>query len=259
MTVVNQVETSYKVDDDGFLLDFDRWDEGFATETAARCGITSGLTGLHWRVLRWIRWHVEEFGACPLADRTCRATGLGLKDLRELFPSGFLRGACRMAGVTYDQGVRGPLAVPRWEGREDAAAAPDPLLPPGPIASRTFTLDGRGFLLDPEAWDEEFAVFRAWELKMPQLTDRHWMVIWFLRRRFADERSIPTIFETCEKLSMTLEELSELFPDGYHGGAIKISGLRERRAVAPGTRSEAGRFGAVLEPQSTAGKLRNAD
>jgi len=226
MAGADRVEISYGVDDNGFLLDFDQWDEGFATETATKCGITSALTERHWRVLRWIRRHIQEFGACPLADRTCRATGLGLKDLRELFPSGFLRGACRMAGVTYDQGVRGPIAVPRWAAREEAAAASDPSPRPEPIGGGTFTVDRRGFLVDPETWDEEFAVFRAWELKMPPLTDRHWTVIWFLRRRFAEERSIPTIFETCEGLSVTLEELSELFPDGYHGGAIKISGLR---------------------------------
>jgi len=226
VATLNQVGTSYEVDDDGFLLDFDRWNEEFATETARKCGITSGLTDRHWRVLRWIRSHVQEFGACPLADRTCRAIGLDLRDLRELFPSGYLRGACKIAGVTYDQGIRGPLAVPQWAGRGETAAVPDPSVSPRPVGRKTYTIDVRGFLMDPESWDEEFAVSRAWELKMPPLTDRHWKVVWYLRRRFGCDRSIPTVSDACEDLAMTLEELSELFPDGYHGGAVKIAGLR---------------------------------
>ena len=72
MTAVKDIRKAYEVDEDGFLLDFDQWDDGFATETARKCGITSGLTDSHWRIIRWIRRHVQEFGVCPLADRTCR-------------------------------------------------------------------------------------------------------------------------------------------------------------------------------------------
>lgn len=228
MTTVRNVETAYEVDADGFLLEFDQWDEDFAIETARKCGITSGLTDSHWRIIRWIRRHVLEFGVCPLADRTCRANGLQLADLRELFPSGYLRGACRIAGVTYDQGVRGPLALPQWASGQDSAAAPGSSAGVGASEPKTFSIDVRGFLVNPAEWNEEFAMCRALEMKMPALTDRHWKVIWFLRRQFHDAGSIPTIYEVCEELAITLDELTELFPDGYHGGAVKVAGLRSK-------------------------------
>jgi tRNA 2-thiouridine synthesizing protein E len=218
--------TGHRVDSDGFLLDFDRWDESFAIETARACGITSDLTATHWRVIHWIRRHVEEFGACPLADRTCIANGLELKDLRELFPSGYLRGACRIAGVTYGQGVRGPRALPGWARRVRSAEVSEPSQATGSYEGKTYTVDAHGFLVDPGEWDEEYAVSKARELKMPELADRHWGVIWHLRRKFDETLSIPTIYETCEELVMTFEELGALFPDGYHGGAVKIAGLR---------------------------------
>ncbi len=224
----NDDDTTYEVDDDGFLLDFDRWSERFAIETARKCHIVPGLNEAHWRVIHWIRRHVQEFGACPLADRTCRANGLSLEDLRELFPTGYLRGACRIAGLTYDQGVRGPVALPQWASRSEPAATASIASAEGASAGKqkTFTVDVHGFLVRPEEWDEEFAVHRASELKMPPLNDRHWKVIWFLRRRFDDAGSIPTVYETCEQAAIGLGELEELFPDGYHGGAVKIAGLR---------------------------------
>ena len=34
--------------------------------------------------------------------------------------------------------------------------------------------------------------------------------------------------ETCEANDIDLDELEQLFPDGYHRGVIKIAGLRLR-------------------------------
>jgi TusE/DsrC/DsvC family sulfur relay protein len=226
LTTARNLETTYEVDEDGFLLNFNQWGEDFATETARKCGITSGLTDSHWRIIRWIRQHVQEFGVCPLADRTCRANGLQLGDLRELFPSGYLRGACRIAGITYDQGVGGPLTLPPWARRMESAAQTGSSESVGASGRKTFSVDVRGFLVYPEEWDEEFASYRALEMKMPALTDRHWRVIWFLRRRFHETGSIPTVYEVCEEMDITLDQLTELFPDGYHAGAVKIAGLR---------------------------------
>ena len=63
---------------------------------------------------------------------------------------------------------------------------------------------------------------------MPELTDKHWQVINFLRQSFEKNKAVPTIYETCEACGIDLEELEELFPDGYHRGAVKIAGLRTR-------------------------------
>ncbi len=229
----NNNSITYEVDGDGFLLDFDQWDEDFAAAAARKCGMTSGLTDSHWQIIRWIRQHVVEFGVCPLADRTCRANDLQLKDLRDLFPSGYLRGACKIAGIPYDQGVRGPVSLPPWTRRRQAAVAPERRGDVGCVKRKTYSVDVHGFLVHPEEWDEEYAAHRASEMKMPALTARHWQIIWYLRHQFLEAGSLPTIYRTCEELAITLSELDELFPDGYHGGAVKIAGLCA--ATGPGT------------------------
>ncbi len=66
----------------------------------------------------------------------------------------------------------------------------------------------------------------------------------FLKRRYREEDStfrtprlgqfknagetVPTVYETCEENRIEIEDLEALFPDGYHRGAVKISGLRVR-------------------------------
>jgi tRNA 2-thiouridine synthesizing protein E len=36
------------------------------------------------------------------------------------------------------------------------------------------------------------------------------------------------VTETCEANDLDIDELEQLFPDGYHRGAVKIAGLRLR-------------------------------
>ncbi|HDS01083.1 MAG TPA: hypothetical protein ENO22_06335 [candidate division Zixibacteria bacterium] len=65
-------------------------------------------------------------------------------------------------------------------------------------------------------------------MKIPggKLSERHWQIIHYLRDRFAKKNEIPTVYETCEDNKIDLDDLERLFPDGYHRGAVKISGLR---------------------------------
>jgi sulfur relay (sulfurtransferase) DsrC/TusE family protein len=60
------------------------------------------------------------------------------------------------------------------------------------------------------------------------LGDKHWQIIKYLRERYEKDKEVPTVYETCEENNIELEELEQLFPDGYHRGAVKIAGLRVR-------------------------------
>ncbi len=55
----------YSVDSEGFLLDYDRWDENFAERMAPEVKITEGLTPEHWKVIRFIRARFKQNRACP--------------------------------------------------------------------------------------------------------------------------------------------------------------------------------------------------
>ena len=70
---------------------------------ALREKLPGGLTELHWSVIRYIRNSVETSGRCPTIARTCKAVGLHLRELEALFPAGYLHGACRLAGLTFQE------------------------------------------------------------------------------------------------------------------------------------------------------------
>jgi tRNA 2-thiouridine synthesizing protein E len=202
----------YQVDATDFLVDPGEWDEDFASGMAPRVRIAGGLTQAHWRAIRHIRTRFAETGDCPRAFETCRAIGLTLEDLKQLFPTGYQRGACKLAGITYRDGFA------------EAAARP-PALPDGWAPK----VDARGFLLDPAQWSEEYAVLMARRLGMARgLGPQHWHVIRFLRESFARDGEVPTVYATCEANGLSLDQLAHLFPTGYHRGAVLLAGLSAR-------------------------------
>ena len=95
---------------------------------------------------------------------------------------------------------------------------------------KEFEVDTDGFLVDPEKWDEHYAGHRAYEMKIPggKLDKMHWQIIRFLRSTYHKTGKIPTVTATCEAQNIEIDELEQLFPDGYHRGAVKIAGLRLR-------------------------------
>jgi tRNA 2-thiouridine synthesizing protein E len=221
MSAVSFLGKSYDVDEQGFLVDFDKWDEDFATAMALEHGLPEGITGKHWAVIRFIRDTFYRTGRCPLVYETCRANGLRWSGLRDLFPTGYLRGACLMAGITYkdrlvdfygEPVVAHPAEKPERKRRE-----------------RTYQVDADGFLANALEWDETFAAGKAAELGVPGgLSDEHWRIVTFLREAYNTTGTVPTVYQCCESNGIELEDLERLFPVGYHRGAVKISGLRVR-------------------------------
>ena len=209
----------YKIDENDFLLDFEQWDEDFASGMAEKLGMTMGLTSEQWDVIHYIRRSFEEGGRCPLVYETCRHSGITLKELKRLFPTGYLRGACRLAGITYKEGYLGQSNLPKTADDLNMITA-----------SKIYRVDVRGFLVNPDDWDDYYAAHRAYDAKIPGgiLTEKHWKIIRYLRMFFTENAEIPTVYRTCEDNGLELNELEELFPDGYHRGAVKISGLRVR-------------------------------
>lgn len=208
---------TYHVDTEEFLSDYSQWDENYARGMAPKAGIISGLSEDHWKIISFIRDTFQKSGKCPLVYETCRMNRLHLEELKKLFPAGYLRGACKLAGITYKEGYLDQAAVE--ELAEQITS---------PAQEKSYEIDSRGFLLNPFAWDEAFATLKAYEMKMPKLSEKHWLIIHFLRKNFEKNNIVPTVYETCEVNGIELDELEKLFPDGYHRGAVKIAGLRVR-------------------------------
>jgi tRNA 2-thiouridine synthesizing protein E len=208
----------YQVDSEGFLVDWNAWDEGYANGMAEKDEIRGGLTEKHWEVLRFIRESFQQTGRCPLVYETCRAHKLGLRGLQALFPRGYLRGACKLAGLTYREGY----VKYSWVEAVDAEAK-------RAAREKVYRTDVRGFLVDPDDWDEQYAAHRAQDSRMyGGLSERHWQVLRFLRRQFAESGRVPSVYETCEANGLEMDDLERLFPDGYNRGAVRLAGLRVR-------------------------------
>lgn len=205
----------YRVDRLGFLVDATEWDESFARGIASSTGIVPGLTEEHWRVIRFLRKSTMETGRCPIVYQTCKQLGIGLEDLQRLFPSGYLRGACKTAGISYETGSF-------IEPKASAEDAP----PPTAFVSRAYPVNAHGYLLDPNHWDKAFAEGKAEELGIfGGLSDGHFQIIFFMREFFKQHKRVPTVFDTCTECKTSLEEMESLFPTGYHRGAVKTAGL----------------------------------
>ncbi len=93
-----------ETDVEGYLFDPLRWDETVAEQIAAREGVI--LTDEHWQILRFMRRYYEEHQIAADARFVIRhmadEMGLGPKArnyLFELFPYGYVRMACKIAGM----------------------------------------------------------------------------------------------------------------------------------------------------------------
>jgi len=219
MRIFKRKGKTYELDADGFLLNSKKWDPDLAEGLALDLGIQSGLTREHYDVIHFIRRELDRTGKCPNLFETCRANNLRRNELKRLFPAGYMRGACKLAGVSYKEAYLG--ADYMEHSAKDLHA----------VATRQeYRVDVRGFLVDPDEWDEHYAAHRAYEMKIHggKLGKMHWKIIRYLRSTCYKTGKIPTVTETCEANDIDIDELEQLFPDGYHRGAVKIAGLRLR-------------------------------
>ncbi len=93
--------------------------------------------------------------------------------------------------------------------------------------NKSYVVDDYNFLYEYEKWDENYALFKAAELKIPGgLKEMHWKIIKFLREKFKESNEVPNIADCCKANEIERKDLEMLFPDGYQRGAVKISGLR---------------------------------
>jgi len=94
----------YEVNDEGFLVRPEEWNEELALFLAKKEESLDALTDQHWAVIRFIRRHYEEKQSAPMVRSICKTTGVALKRVYELFPSGPAKGACKLAGLPKPDG-----------------------------------------------------------------------------------------------------------------------------------------------------------
>jgi tRNA 2-thiouridine synthesizing protein E len=97
------------------------------------------------------------------------------------------------------------------------------------IAEATVDVDAEGFLTHADQWNEQIAEEIAGENGIPELTDRHWLVVRFMRDRYLATGTAPSIRSLGKESGVPIKELYELFPKGPAKLAAKIGGIPKPR------------------------------
>ncbi|MFN0097873.1 MAG: TusE/DsrC/DsvC family sulfur relay protein [Gemmatimonadaceae bacterium] len=82
-----------------------------------------------------------------------------------------------------------------------------------------------GFLERVEDWDRDLALAIAAEAGMPALTDRHWLVVDYMRNTYLAKGDAPSIRTLGKESGVNIKELYQLFPKGPAKLAAKIAGI----------------------------------
>ena len=90
------------VDDEGFMTQYDQWDEDIAAALAA--AIDVDLTDEHWKVINFLREDFKEKGETPTIRRVSTAGGVDTKRLFQLFPKKPAKKMSYIAGLPKPHG-----------------------------------------------------------------------------------------------------------------------------------------------------------
>lgn len=93
------------------------------------------------------------------------------------------------------------------------------------IANHFVDVDPEGYLTDPVQWDETIALDIAAASGIPVLSERHWVVIRFMRDWYINTGNPPSLRTIGRESGVSVRELYELFPSGPAKLAAKIGGI----------------------------------
>ena len=92
-----------ELDEDGFLVTLDQWNEDVAKFLAKEEGVEE-LTEDHWKLINYLKGYFAEYGIAPMVRKMTKESGFSLKEIYDLFPSGPAKGACKVAGLPKPTG-----------------------------------------------------------------------------------------------------------------------------------------------------------
>ena len=97
------------------------------------------------------------------------------------------------------------------------------------IAGVTVDVNEEGFLTEPSQWNEDVAREIARNEGIDELTDRHWIVVRFMRDQFFEKGTGPTVRVLGKTSGVSVKELYQLFPKGPAKVAAKVAGIPKPR------------------------------
>ncbi len=102
MPVTTMNDREVHVDAEGFLTEYDEWDEDLAKQLAANIGVD--LTDRHWDVIRFLRADYREQGETATTRRVQTVGGIPTREQFELFPKKPAKKMAYIAGLPKPHG-----------------------------------------------------------------------------------------------------------------------------------------------------------
>jgi tRNA 2-thiouridine synthesizing protein E len=93
------------------------------------------------------------------------------------------------------------------------------------VNNQKIEMDGDGFMLQPELWNDEVAKVIAQADDINDLTEDHWKVIRIIRQNYEEKGLAPMVRVICKETGLKLKQIYELFPLGPARGACRVAGL----------------------------------
>jgi dissimilatory sulfite reductase related protein len=103
MPTTTYADHTVAVNEEGFFLTPDEWTPNMAPEIARKAGIDQ-LTERHWKVITFMREQYAAKGTGPTVRVLGRSSGVGVKELYQLFPKGPAKTAAKIAGIPKPHG-----------------------------------------------------------------------------------------------------------------------------------------------------------
>ena len=93
------------------------------------------------------------------------------------------------------------------------------------IAGTAINVDDEGFMTDHTQWNDDVARGLAKEIGIEELTDKHFQVLNFMRKEFAEKGTGPSLRKLKNESGVNTKELYKLFPKGPAKKAALIAGI----------------------------------
>ena len=103
MPVLEAKGNEVELDNDGFMVDSSQWTPEIAEALAEQAGVES-LTERHWKVITFCREDAVQAGQPPGLRRISKLSGVGTKELYQLFPKGPGKLAAKISGLPKPKG-----------------------------------------------------------------------------------------------------------------------------------------------------------
>ena len=91
-----------QINDEGFLTEYDEWNEEIGAQLAENIGVT--MTDEHWKLIKWLREDFKEKGETATTRRVQTVGGFPTKQQFQMFPKKPAKKMAYIAGLPKPHG-----------------------------------------------------------------------------------------------------------------------------------------------------------